>query len=114
MSNSKAIVTGAPGWLGSRLVRALVEGLGVDAGPLSGTATADRPIRVGKLPGSDDKELRTLSKKIELLDCDITDTHSVKSLFDDAEGATVFHCAGIIHPSSGCKQFYQVNVDGTR
>ena len=32
----------------------------------------------------------------------------------DAEGATIFHCAGIVHPKYSVRQFYDVNVEGTR
>jgi nucleoside-diphosphate-sugar epimerase len=31
-----------------------------------------------------------------------------------AEGATLFHCAGVVHPTCGTTQFYAVNVEGTR
>ncbi|MCA9805622.1 MAG: NAD(P)-dependent oxidoreductase [Cyanobacteria bacterium HKST-UBA02] len=105
-----AIVTGAPGWLGTALVRSLVQGLEEAGLP----ATPGRQVRVGKLPGSDDDELKVLGDQVIATDCDITDRASVDRLLEGASGATLFHSAGIIHPSKGRQQFYDVNVEGTR
>lgn len=104
-----AIVTGAPGWLGTALVRSLVQGLEEAGLP----ATPGRKVRVGKLPGSDDSDLKALGDQVVATDCDITDRASVDRLLEDARGATLFHSAGIIHPSKGRRQFYDVNVEGT-
>jgi nucleoside-diphosphate-sugar epimerase len=107
-----AIVTGAPGWLGTRLVETLVTGMSEVPGleqPLG-----ERRVRCLCLPGSDTSALSKLSARVEIVEGDLTEPGSVKRLFQDASGATVFHSAGIIHPTRGTRQFTEVNVDGTR
>lgn len=107
-----AIVTGAPGWLGTRLVETLITGMPEIPGleqPLG-----ERRVRCLCLPGSDTKSLAKLSDRVQIVEGDLTDPASVKKLFEDAKGATVFHSAGIIHPTAGVKQFTAVNVEGTR
>ncbi len=111
-SSPLAIVTGAPGWLGTRLVETLVTGMsevpGLEA-PLG-----ERRVRCLCLPGSDTSSLSKLSDRVQLVEGDLTDAASVKRLFEGAKGATVFHSAGVIHPTRGVKQFTDVNVEGTR
>ena len=103
-----AIVTGAPGWLGTQLVRSLVQGLpDVPSLPAS-----DREVRCLVLPDADAKELEELGAKI--VRGDLTDAASLAPLFEGAAGATVFHCAGVIHPTRGVSQLHDVNVEGTR
>jgi nucleoside-diphosphate-sugar epimerase len=104
-----AIVTGAPGWLGSRLVQSLVKGV-VDVPALG---PSDRRVRVLALPDADVSELEALGPQIEIVRGDVTDPQSLVPLFANAEGATVFHAAGIVHPR-GIAQFYEVNAEGTR
>ena len=105
-----AIVTGAPGWLGTRLVQSLVRGV-VDVPSLG---PSDREVRVLALPGADTAELEELGAQVRVVRGDVTDAASLAPLFEGAKGATVFHSAGIIHPTKGTKQFYDVNVEGTR
>jgi len=106
----KALVTGAPGWLGSRLVHFLVEGMP------EVPALAKSPyetIRLLCLTGSDSSE-DTKSDRVTAVSGDLTDYDSVKRFVKDSEGAIVFHIAGLIHPTEGVKQLESVNVDGTR
>ena len=105
---SLAIVTGAPGWLGTRLVRALREGLA----DVPSLGPSDRKIRCLALPDVDVTELEQLGA--EIVRGDVSDAASLEPLFADSEGATIFHAAGIIHPTKGLKQFHDVNVEGTR
>ena len=106
-----ALVTGAPGWLGSRLVLALVRGL-PDVPSLS--AATDRPVRVLALRGSDTAALRALSPRVQIVEGDVTDAASLEPFFAGAEGATLFHGAGVIHPAGGTRQLFAVNEGGTR
>lgn len=92
-----AIVTGVPGWLGSRLVEKLAE--------------TGREVRAAKFKGT---PYDSTSPNVKVFNCDVTEPNSLLPLFSDSYGATVFHCAGIIHPTKGRKQFYDVNVEGTR
>ena len=105
-----AIVTGAPGWLGTRLVQSLVKGV-VDVPTLGPDG---RRIRCLVLPGADVSELEALGSQIEIVRGDVTDPASLDALFGDAgKGATVFHAAGVIHPLRGVKHLHEVNVAGT-
>ncbi len=106
-----AIVTGVPGWLGSSLVEALIRGL-PDVESLS--APADRPVRALTLPGNDVSELQALSKQLTFVEGNLATGAGLDKLMEGAKGATVFHIAGVIHPTSGRKEFYQVNLEGTR
>jgi nucleoside-diphosphate-sugar epimerase len=105
-----AIVTGAPGWLGTRLVQALVQGLP----DVPSLGPSDRRVRCLVLPDADAKELETLGAQVEIVRGDVTDQASLEKLFQGSKGATVFHAAGVVHPSGGTKQLYDVNVEGTR
>lgn len=116
MTKNLAIVTGAAGWLGSRLV-------GILAGSDETTeyiSPAPRRVRAFDLPGLNSgtpgapNEDEQPEQSCEIIEGDVTDQQSLAPLFEDAAGATVFHCAGIVHPSRGVKQFYDVNVSGTR
>ena len=106
-----AVVTGAPGWLGSRLVRALVRGL-PDVASLS--APSDRIVRCLVHPSSDPAPLREISKQVEVVVGDITDAASLEPLFAGAQGATLFHSAAVIHPTHGSGELMRVNAQGTR
>ena len=99
-----AIVTGVPGWLGSRLARVLANGLPevpALAEPYCET------VRCLALPGSD-------TDAPNVVRGDLTRPESLDPLFEGAEGATVFHVAGGVHPTRGRKELYAVNVEGTR
>ena len=107
-----AIVTGAPGWLGTALVRSLVHGL--PEVPALAAPSVDRVVRCLVLRGVEASELRAVSPKVEIVEGDVTDAASLAPLFAGAGGATVFHAAGIIHPTEGLGQLTRVNVQGTR
>ena len=105
-----ALVTGANGWLGTQLVQSLRDGITDDErfGP-----DPLREIRCLVLPDSDTKLLRETSG-IELYEGDLTDPSTLAEFTAGAAGATVFHTAGLVHPTSRIAEFYRVNEDGTR
>lgn len=105
------LVTGAPGWLGTRLVRVLVEGL-PDMPELASRYSEDH-IRCLVLKGIDTEVLRDISPDIELVEGDVRDEASLEPFFEDAEGATLFHLVGIIHPER-VRDFYEINTEGVR
>jgi nucleoside-diphosphate-sugar epimerase len=107
--NPIAIVTGAGGWLGTALVRALTQGLPEVPGLRPGFGT----VRCLVLPGTDASELKALGPNVEVLEGDVTEAASLRPLFASAEGATLFHCAGVIHPGATTSLFEQVNARGT-
>jgi nucleoside-diphosphate-sugar epimerase len=108
---SLALVTGAPGWLGTRLVETLVGGL-PDVPALA--APSRRRVRCLVLRGNDATPLKNIGPGVEIVEGDVTDPSSIDAFVDGARGATLFHGAGIIHPTRGTKQFFEVNAEGTR
>lgn len=104
------LVTGAAGWLGSRLVESLVRGL-PEHDELRSPAAGLR-IRVLLLPGQDAKPLCRLSDRIEVVTGDIRNKADCEKFCTDAKGAFLFHTAGIIHPKR-VSEFYEINRDGT-
>jgi nucleoside-diphosphate-sugar epimerase len=107
---SIALVTGAPGWLGTRLVRTLAEGI-ADVPALAGGP--DREIRVLALPEADVSTLQQVRGDVRIVRGDITNPASLEPFTKGAEGGTLFHCAGVIHPTRGVRQLYEVNEAGT-
>jgi len=110
LNTNLVLVTGATGWLGSRLVESLVRGL-----PEHETLRepqANLRIRALLLPGQDPAPLRKLSDRIEVITGDIRNTSDCAKLCADAKGAILFHTAGIIHPRR-VRGFYDINRDGT-
>jgi len=105
------IVTGAPGWLGTRLTRVLSKGLPDE--PRLATPRS-RCLRLLVLPGLDASFTSELDQPVEIVAGDLTDRDAVQRLCEGAAGATIFHCAGVIHPTRGIKQLFQVNHQGTR
>jgi nucleoside-diphosphate-sugar epimerase len=94
-----AVVTGASGWLGQNLVRALA---------------ADRDRVRCLVPSSDEATLLELvSPSVEVVVGDVRDPVAVDRLFDDVAGASVFHAAAVIHPPGALRDLFDINVGGT-
>ncbi|HUE30663.1 MAG TPA: NAD-dependent epimerase/dehydratase family protein [Verrucomicrobiae bacterium] len=111
MPGRLTLVTGAPGWLGTRLVRVLAHGL-PDV-PTLVEPDPDRRIRCLVMPGAPGPELTGIAPTVELVSGDIRDPAAIRELCRGAEGATVFHLCGIIHPRR-VRDLYAINVEGTR
>ncbi|MGL4499160.1 MAG: NAD-dependent epimerase/dehydratase family protein, partial [Planktothrix sp.] len=107
----RVLVTGTLGWLGIRLVKALVEGL-PDTEPLS-KPSKNLNIRCLVLPGQDLSSLKDLSNNIEVRVGDLRNPQDCDRFCENAENAILFHTAGIIHPQK-VSEFYQINVEGTK
>ena len=95
------VVTGASGWLGQNLVRALA---------------ADRERVRCLVPGDDQAApLALVSPAIEVVVGDVRDPATADRLFDGVgTDATVFHAAAVIHPTTSTREFFDVNVGGTQ
>src|SRR5271156_6277962 len=107
---SQAIVTGVPGWLGTAFLSAMLLGL-----PDSPDLNIPKYSSIRVLSHPDGGILsEEMAKSVQIVKADIADRDKVKSLFAGAAGATVFHIAGVIHPQRSIKEFYSVNVEGTR
>jgi nucleoside-diphosphate-sugar epimerase len=107
--SSSAVVTGGSGWLGRRLLAAFHEGL-VDVPPLSRPRRGN--VRCLSRSERDGEVVRRTHPDAECVSGDLCAPDSLARLFDGTERASVFHCAGMIHPRR-VREFYQVNVDGT-
>lgn len=107
---SIALVTGAPGWLGTRLVRALAHGL-PDVPELAGST--GREIRVLTHGPSDPAALETIGGNVRVFAGDVSSRSTLDGFMQGAAGATVFHAAGVIHPARRVRTFYDVNHRGT-
>jgi nucleoside-diphosphate-sugar epimerase len=104
------LVTGAAGWLGSRLVEALVRGL-PDCAALGPPSSRTR-LRCLVLPGQDASALRQLSTSVEVCEGDLQNPADCARFCEGAAGAVLFHTAGVIHPRR-VSEFYAVNLHGT-
>ncbi len=108
MSSPLCLVTGAPGWLGSRFVDVLQNGL-----PEVPTAEAGRRVRCLVKPGTPAAALATLPPEVELVQGDVRDPRALRDFFRGAGGATLFHLCGVITPRR-TRDFHDVNVEGTK
>jgi nucleoside-diphosphate-sugar epimerase len=95
-----AVVTGAAGWLGQNLVRALV-------------AERER-VRCFVHRAEEAALLEVVSPAVDVVVGDVRDPDGVDRLFEGVAGATVFHCASVIHPAARVRQLFDVNVGGTQ
>jgi nucleoside-diphosphate-sugar epimerase len=93
------VVTGAAGWLGQNLVRAL--------------APARARVRCLVHHDAEAPLLGLAGRNVEVVVGDIRDPSAVDRLFDGVGAATVFHTAGLVHPAA-VRDLFDVNVGGTQ
>jgi nucleoside-diphosphate-sugar epimerase/choline dehydrogenase-like flavoprotein len=105
------LVTGAPGWLGGRFVETLVQGLSDD--PRFATPDPSRRVRCLVQDGTDPAPLLALGPRVEVVSGDLLDPASLAAFCREAEGTTLFHAAGLIHPQRWVRDFDRINVQGT-
>src|SRR5687768_3167884 len=98
------LVTGANGWLGRRVVRALTEG----HSEMGSVGAGGHRVRILVRPGEKVDDLLELG--VQKVEGDLRDPQAVRSFVAGAEGATLIHLAGIIHPTRGTREFTEVNV----
>jgi nucleoside-diphosphate-sugar epimerase len=95
-----AVVTGAGGWLGQNLVRALA-------------CDRDR-VRCLVHDAEQAPLLEIVGPSVETVVGDVRDPVTVDRLFDAVGPATVFNSAGVIHPEGRTRELFDVNVGGTQ
>lgn len=109
---TNTLITGMPGWLGTRLVRTLLDGIPGDT--VLAEPDRNRRIRCLVMPGSATAAAGLWPDRVAIVAGDLRDPASAAALCRDAEGATLFHCAGVIHPARTTRELFAVNADGTR
>ncbi|MBV8878773.1 MAG: NAD-dependent epimerase/dehydratase family protein [Planctomycetaceae bacterium] len=104
------LVTGAAGWLGQALLRALVQG--IPDVPALAQPTPGLRIRALVAPGENAAGIRAVSPSIEIVEGDLRSPEVCARFCKDAAGGLLFAAAGIIHPRR-IADLYEVNRDGT-
>ena len=105
------LITGAPGWLGTRFVRIITQQ--INEFPNQVEPYLDQPIRCLILNNIDPKQISSISSKIDLCTGDVRFPATMEDFFSNAEGGTLFHLVGLIHPKK-IKDLYEVNTEGVR
>ncbi len=104
------LVTGATGWLGSRLIEAL--SVGLPEARAAELLPGAGPVRALVQPGQDAAGLRRLAERVEVVWGDARRPEDCTRFCAGAAGAILFHTAGVIHPRR-LREFYEVNTQGT-
>lgn len=110
LDGRRILLTGGAGWLGRGVVAALTQGLA--DWPDWATPPADLRVRALVLGGETVPEEASRAG-IEIVRGDLRSAADCQKLCTDAEGATLLHLAGLIHPGR-IQELYDVNVEGTR
>lgn len=110
-SDSLALITGAPGWLGNRLLHFL-RNPHPDFPSGTNQPRYER-VRCLVAPGVAPERLRQIVPDVEVVEGDVRDPAAMARLCSGAEGATVFHLAGIIHPRR-VRELFDINTEGTK
>src|SRR5882724_11035661 len=97
------VITGATGWLGSRVLEAVLGGSGDAALPTVKTG------RVRALVAAGEPYKALLDSDVEVVQGDLRDSDTLGALLKDAAEAVVIHLAGIIHPPGRTAMFDEVN-----
>ena len=108
---NKVLITGANGWLGKSLVDCLLNGI-------ENSHEIDKPdknlkIKCLYMKDEDCSSLKKKSKNITFVQGDVTNIDDCLKFTNNAKGAILFHCAGVIHPKK-TSQFFDVNLLGTK
>jgi nucleoside-diphosphate-sugar epimerase len=108
LPNDLVLVTGANGWLGRRVVRALTKG----HAEMGRVGEGGHRVRILVRPGEKVGDLLALGA--EKVEGDLRDPNAAQAFTAGADGATLIHLAGVIHPTRGTREFAEVNVEGTK
>lgn len=106
--SDRFFVTGATGWLGRRVVRALIGG----HPEMGAVGAGGRKVHLLVARGERPDDLTALGA--EAFTGDLRDAAACRAFLAESEGATVLHLAGLIHPAGRTRAFMEVNFNGTR
>jgi len=110
LNTNLILVTGASGWLGTRLVRSLHDGLN----DYPDFQSPDKKVEIRCFIKKQDVfRFADKSNRISVIYGDLRDNRSLEYFFEGAEGAILFHTAGIIHPQRS-REFDDINLTGTK
>jgi nucleoside-diphosphate-sugar epimerase len=93
------------------LIQALLEGL--EGAPSLSVPEGTHQIRCLVMPGLDSPVLGP-ADRVQVVRGDLRDGEAARALCQGAVGATLFHCAGVVHPALFVRELFEVNMDGTR
>ena len=104
------LVTGSPGWLGTNLIQVLTSGL-----PDFENFRNPIPRIIRCLVQNVDSSqiLTRINPEIQIIQGDVCNTKSLQTFFEGSEGATLFHIAGVVHPTRGVRELFEINARGT-
>lgn len=111
----RVLLTGVPGWLGSRFLEILNEGSDDTAVPeeLRKYFTGAE-VSCLVLPNQDISFLERLERKsIHIYRGDLREGKSLFDFLKEAEGSVLVHLAGIIHPRAHIRELFELNVRGS-
>jgi nucleoside-diphosphate-sugar epimerase len=94
------VITGAAGWLGQNLVRAVAP----DRDAVRCLVRTDEEASLLGLVGP----------SVQTVVGDVRDPTALDRLFDGVGGASVVHAAAVIHPQRRIQELHDVNVGGTQ
>jgi nucleoside-diphosphate-sugar epimerase len=94
------VVTGAAGWLGQNLVRAV--------------APERELVRCLVRTPEEAALLAVVGPSVDPVVGDVRDPGALDRLLHGVGDATVVHAAAVIHPTAGIRELYDVNVGGTQ
>ena len=100
------LITGGAGWLGTRVVEAVLKGL-VDYDGLGADA---RTVKVFAGPLDD---VASLGSDVEWVSGDLREVEDRKNFVSSSAGSTLIHLAGVIHPRLFTKEFFVINQIAT-
>jgi nucleoside-diphosphate-sugar epimerase len=105
------LITGTPGWIGTRLVNVLLD----HKNNLPGLSnfTDEFQVRVLVQPGMVESKLRKY-QRLEVVRGDLRNPADLAPFFNQSKDGYLIHCAGVVHPKWNVKDFYTANVEGTR
>jgi nucleoside-diphosphate-sugar epimerase len=91
-----ALVTGASGFIGSRLAERL---------------SAEEGVRVRAMVRNPKKAERLRKHPLEIVQADLLDLPSLRKAIDGCD--LIFHCAALVRETGDRNEFYRTNVQGT-